>query len=64
MIKSKQQICKYKKEIAMFEYIKKIQERMTENDKRLLSDIYAPQVVAVPDRDPWGRLTVMPDGRI
>ncbi len=48
----------------MYTYIKRIEERLTDNDKRQLSDIYAPQIVATPDRDPWGRLTVMPDGRI
>ncbi len=48
----------------MYTYIKKIEERLTDNDKRQLSDIYAPQVVAVPDRDPWGRFTVLKDGRI
>ncbi len=48
----------------MYEYIKKIQERLTPNDKRQLSDIFAPTIVTIPDRDPWGRMTVMPDGRI
>ncbi|MBR5308188.1 MAG: exo-alpha-sialidase [Clostridia bacterium] len=48
----------------MFEYIKKIEERMTENDKRLLSDIYAPEIVAVPDNNAWNKLCVTPDGAI
>ena len=38
----------------MYTYIKKIEERLTDNDKRQLSDIYAPQIVATPDR-PMGK---------
>ena len=48
----------------MYSYIKKIEERLTEDDKRQLSDIYAPEIVATPDRDPWGRMVVTPEGGI
>lgn len=41
-----------------------IRNRMTDEDIRLLSDIYEPTVVAVPDEDAWHGLTVMPDGKI
>lgn len=46
------------------DHIKQIRERMTDEDVRMLSDIYEPTVVAVPDEDPWHGLTVMRDGRI
>lgn len=44
--------------------IKLIRSRMTDEDARLLSDIYEPTVVAVPDADPWHKLTLTRDGRI
>lgn len=45
-------------------FIDKIAERLTEDDKKQLSDIYEPTVVAIPDENAWGRLTVLRDGRI
>ena len=41
-----------------------IRDRMTDEDVRLLSDIYAPTEVAIPDADAWGNLTLLRDGRI
>ncbi len=48
----------------MYSYIKKIEERLTEQDKRQLSDIYAPEVVAVPNEYAWHYFCVLPDGKI
>lgn len=46
------------------DHLKLIRSRMTDEDVRLLSDIYEPTVVAAPDQDAWNGLTLMPDGRI
>ncbi len=48
----------------MYSYIKKIEEKLTDNDKRQLNDIYKPTVVAVPDEDAWHGLCVTRDGNI
>ena len=48
----------------MYSYIEKIESKLTDNDKRLLSDIYKPTVVAVPDEDAWRGLCVTRDGKI
>ena len=48
----------------MFEYIEKIAARLTDNDRRQLSDIYEPTEVAIPDQDPVRCLCVTDDGRI
>ena len=45
-------------------FLDKIYERLTEDDKKQLSDIYEPKVVTVPDENAWRGLTVMRDGRI
>ncbi|MBO4263004.1 MAG: exo-alpha-sialidase [Clostridia bacterium] len=39
-------------------------DRLSEDEKRILSDIYEPTDVAVPCKNPWGNLTVMRDGKI
>jgi hypothetical protein len=44
--------------------IQSIRARMTDEDVRLLSDIYAPTEVATPDADAWSNLTLLRDGRI
>jgi len=44
--------------------IQSIRARMTDEDVRLLSDIYTPTVVATPDADAWSNLTLLRDGRI
>ncbi len=44
--------------------VKLIRDRMTDEDVRLYSDIFAPTEVAVPDADAWSNLTLMRDGRI
>lgn len=48
----------------MNDFVDIIEARMTCEDKKLLHDIFAPEIVAVPDSNPWGNLTVMKDGRI
>ena len=45
-------------------FLDKIAERLTDDDKKQLSDIYEPTVVTVPDENAWNRITVMRDGRI
>ena len=45
-------------------FISKVLERMSEDDKRQLADIYEPTVVTEPDADAWKHLTVMRDGRL
>ena len=47
-----------------YDYIEKIKARMTKEDVRFYSDIWAPVEVAVPDADAWNNLCVMPDGEI
>ena len=44
--------------------IQSIRARMTDEDVRLLEDIYAPTIVATPDSDAWSNLVLMRDGRI
>lgn len=48
----------------MFDYIQKIEARLTSDDKRQLGDIYAPTIVATPDADAFNKLCVTSDGRI
>ncbi len=45
-------------------FVDKIYERLSDDDKKQLSDIFEPVVVAVPDENAWGNLTVLRDGRI
>lgn len=42
----------------------RIASLMSDEDRRFYKDIFAPSVVAAPDGDAWGNLTVMPDGEI
>ena len=50
--------------IKMYEYIHKIEQRLSGEDRKLLSDIFSPTVVAIPDEDPFRSLCVTDDGRI
>ena len=45
-------------------FIEKIYKRLTDDDKKQLSDIYEPRVVTEPDANAWSGLCVMRDGRI
>ncbi|MBR5527605.1 MAG: exo-alpha-sialidase [Clostridia bacterium] len=48
----------------MFSYINKMEKTLSENDRKMLSDIYAPTVVATPDADPYYNLCITRDGAI
>lgn len=48
----------------MFEYLNKIENRLTDDEKRQLSDIFAPKNVAIPDEDPFRNLCVTDEGNI
>ncbi|MBO7148332.1 MAG: exo-alpha-sialidase [Clostridia bacterium] len=45
-------------------FIDKVLERMSNDDKRQLSEIYEPTIVSETDADAWKHLTVMRDGRL
>ncbi len=47
-----------------YDYIENIKKRMTSEDERFYSGIFAPAEVAVPDEDSKDNLCVMPDGEI
>lgn len=48
----------------MNNFLKQMEQRLNENDKFLLNEIYEPQVVAIPPSDAFNYLTVMPDGEL
>ena len=50
--------------MTKYDYIKTIEARLSDADKRRYAEIFAPVEVAVPDADAWRGLCVMPDGRI
>ncbi|MBE7047558.1 MAG: exo-alpha-sialidase [Ruminococcaceae bacterium] len=45
-------------------FLKEMEQRLSENDKFLLKEIYEPQVVTIPPSDAFNYLTVMPDGEL
>ncbi len=48
----------------MYSYIEKLFANLSDCDKKMLSDIYAPTAVAVPDADPYYSLCITRDGAI
>ncbi len=48
----------------MYQYLKAIASRLTDDDRRQYADIFAPTEVAIPDADAYNKLCVTGDGRI
>ncbi len=48
----------------MYTYVNKIESLLSDGDKKILSDIYAPTVVAVPDDEPYRSLCITREGYI
>lgn len=48
----------------MFKYLKILEENLSDDDRRMLCDIYAPQIVAVQPEDTRVSLCICPDGEL